>query len=103
PPDSARTPSARSGADGRACSLRDLRLVDELEEDVLEGRAPALDLLEPPPFLESPAGERVQLARGVARLDDHELAVAPVTDLGHARVADELGGCALAHDHAAAQ
>ena len=61
-----------------AASLR----VDQLEVDVLERRAAHLELLELAPAAHGLAGELVQRARRLVRLQHDELAVPPEADLG---------------------
>ena len=72
-------------------------LVDELEVDVLERRAPHLDPLELAALRERGRGQLVERPRRLLGLEDDELAVAPVADLG-LRARGQLGGPAELDD-----
>src|SRR4051794_16649721 len=75
----------------RRSRIRLLPLLGEGQVNVLQ-RGPAhLELRQGHPGAEGLAGQLVQDARGVLGLDDDDLAVAPVADLGRGGGADQVG------------
>ena len=77
--------------------------VHELEVDVLQRWSSDLEVLELPSGRQRLRRQLVEHSGRLARLDHDEFVVSPVPDLRETRLADQLGGRALAHDHAVAQ